>query len=1084
MRDVRDDEGTELFVSGAAAGGGTAPKRQGAFDSVVRDGTVAGVSADAPSDAGRRSRRSGFAPGSQVLVRDEQWLVKKVEPTKYDGWMVEASGISALVRGMDAVFYEKLDHIEPIDPVKTRLVPDSSPNHRKARLYLEAVIRKTALPQTEHGLALVGNFLMDQQTHQLRPAELALSKENPQPRVLIADVVGLGKTLEIGVLLAELIRRGRGERILVVTPAHVLEQFQRELWTRFSIPLVRLDSTGIQRVQQDIPAGRNPFAYFKRAIISVDTLKSDVYAHHLENTDWDAVVIDESHNLVNRGTKNNALARLLARRSDAFVLASATPHNGDAESFAELIGMLDDAAIADPSSYEVKDLRHLYIRRTKTDREVRDSLKGEWADRGPSQPVIAEATAKEEAVLKEFAARWIPSDPADASVCVDSMVAYNLLKAFLSSHRAFQHSVTARAKTLENPLKGRKGQDPARLEASRQVERKAITDLARLANDLGDDDSSKLDALVKALQEIGVGPGSDTRVVVFSERIPTLKWLAGTVPARLGFPRLKQLEQSEKEAKPWKVYDGVVEVMHADASGEEEQQRIVEEFGLATKPVRLLFTGDVASEGVNLHQQCNELIHYDLPWSLIRIEQRNGRIDRYGQKKNPRFRAMVLTSDVEWRTDEATGESLPLDDRLVGAKLLAREEEAHRIEGSAEAVTGIYKAKEEEDRLTRDLIAGRTVEESIKESSSTATGRGKAMLSRAMGNVGAKKPTDDIPRATVPGLFGTVGSATATFDYFAEALRQVCHPVSPDIALKLRKEDNGTLAFQPPPDLLHRLKALPKSYLTEQEILPTANKEGRIRLTFDKGLAGKRLKVAREESDSQWPNVSYVSDVHPVLDWVTDKALAALRHDEAFVLAFDPDRDKAKDIDPELPAALDGPVYLLQGIYSNKAGRPTVVEWMAVTGLPDAPRTYRMDNAFLAACRVGPSMPGRATPVNKDILQHWVPDAVGEARQYLEGREAEYAEQIEAVLAPFEKRVTEWKQAALFTAEARRSQKKQTDVNLKADRRRKLIRSLHTSGAPLLRLLAVLEPLAATPAPPAPGPAATDLPDAGETTAR
>jgi hypothetical protein len=746
--------------------------------------------------------------------------------------------------------------------------------------------------------------------------------------------------------------------------------------------------------------------------------------------------------------------------------------------------MLDEAAIADSSSYDVKDLKHLYIRRTKTDREVRDSLKGEWADRGPSCPVLAKATAKEEAVLEELAARWIPRDPAASSVCVDSMVAYNLLKAFLSSHRAFQVSIAARTKTLEKPLKGRKGQDPAQLEAARQIERKAIVDLARLANDLGDDDSSKLEALVEVLKEIGVKPGSDTRVVVFSERIPTLKWLAETVPQRLGFPRTTKLEQAEEGSKPWKAYGGVVEVMHGEATGDEEQQRIVEEFGLATKPVRLLFTGDVASEGVNLHQQCNELIHYDLPWSLIRIEQRNGRIDRYGQKKNPRFRALVLTSDVEWRTDETTGEPLPLDDRLVGAKLLAREEEAHRIEGTAEAVTGIYKAKEEEDRLTRDLIAGRTVEESIKQSSSTAGGGVKAMLAKAMGNVGAKKPTDDVPRATVPSLFGTVGSTTATSDYFTEALRQVCHPISPDIALKLRREGDGTIAFQPPPDLLHRLKALPKSYLTEQEILPTANREARIRLTFDKRLAAQRLKVAREESDSQWPNVSYVSDVHPVLDWVTDKALAALRHDEAFVLAFDPDLDKAADIDPELPAALDGPVYLLQGIYSNKAGRPTVVEWMAVTGLPDTPRTYRMDNAFLAACRVGPSMPGRATPVNKDALQRWVPAAVGEARRFLAGREAEYTQQIEAVLAPFEKRVTEWKQAALFTAEARRSQKKKNDVNLTADRRRTLIRSLRTSGAPLLRLLAVLEPLDASPLPHTDEPAATDLPDAGETTAR
>ncbi|MEU9126118.1 DEAD/DEAH box helicase [Streptomyces sp. NPDC048506] len=1026
-----------------------------------------GIALDGTGGVAGPVNKITYAPGAQVRVRDEQWLVKKVTNTTHDGWMVEVTGVSSLVRGTDAVFYDKLDHIEVLDPKKTRLVADDSPNHRKARLYLEAVIRKTALPQTERGLALADNFLMDQQTHQLRPAELALSMKNPQPRVLIADVVGLGKTLEIGILLAELIRRGRGERILVVSPAHVLEQFQRELWTRFSIPLVRLDSTGIQRIQQDIPAGRNPFAYFKRAIISVDTLKSDVYAHHLESTDWDAVVIDESHNLVNRGTKNNDLARLLARRTDALVLASATPHNGDAASFAELIRMLDEAAIANPSEYEVHHLDHLYIRRTKTDREVRDSLKGVWKDRGPSQPVPAAAGPKERAVFEELATRWIPRDPSASSVCADPMVAYNLLKAFLSSHRALQDSITARRTTLEKPLKVRPGQDPAVREAARQTERAAIVDLQRLAADIGDDDSAKLDVLVRELEEIGVGPGSETRVVVFSERIATLKWLAGTVPARLGFRPAGRPDPSETGSKPWLAYGGVVQVMHSEATHEDNQKKIIEKFGLRDDPLRILFTGDVASEGVNLHQQCHQLIHYDLPWSLIRIEQRNGRIDRYGQSKEPQFRALVLTSDVEWRTADETGEPLPLDDRLVGAKLLEREEEAHRIEGSAEAVTGLYRAQEEENRLTRDLVAGRTVEQSIKQSS----GGAQAMLGRLMGNVGAKPVKDDVRYATVPSLFG---GASATAAYFDEALRQI-YPTGAGDALTLRQEEVkkhdrvlGTLiAFEPPADLAYRLKALPKSYLVEQGILATSKKEGRLRITFDKPLADDRLAVARETSKSQWPNVSYVSDIHPVLDWVTDKALAALRYDEAFVLAYRSDPEAAKKLDEHLPGALNGPVCLVQGIYSNAVGRPTVVEWMAIVGLPDAPRVFRMDSRFLSACGVSPKMPGRAAPQNLEALQALVPQAIDEATRWITEREGEYAERIDAVLAPYEKRVKQWRQDALFASA--RSRKQEQSVQLTASRRKALVKSLRTSGAPMLRLLAVLEPLSDAPAAPVDG---------------
>lgn len=208
---------------------------------------------------------TSLPPGAQIVVRDEEWLVKNVTRTDHDGDRIEAVGISEFVRDQEAVFFTGLERtrdgapgIELMDPAKTTLISDDSPNFRRSRLFLEAILRKTPLPQSERGLALADSFLLDPLPYQQRPAQLALSGRNLRPRMLIADVVGLGKTLEIGLTLAELIRRGRGERILVVTPQHVLEQFQHELWTRFAIPLIRLDSAGIERIQREIPAAATP----------------------------------------------------------------------------------------------------------------------------------------------------------------------------------------------------------------------------------------------------------------------------------------------------------------------------------------------------------------------------------------------------------------------------------------------------------------------------------------------------------------------------------------------------------------------------------------------------------------------------------------------------------------------------------------------------------------------------------------------------------------------------------------------------------------------------------------------------------
>jgi len=171
----------------------------------------------------------------------------------------------------------------------------------------------------------------------------------------------------------------------VVALKSILSQFQKELWARFTIPLVRLDSVGIQRVQSRIPSNMNPFHYFDRVIISIDTLKRDEkYRRYLEACHWDVVVVDECQHVAVRSkvgglqeSQRARLARLLSRTSDALILTSATPHDGRAESFASLMNLLEPTAVANESDFTSEEVEDLFIRRFKKDiaHEVPDAFR-------------------------------------------------------------------------------------------------------------------------------------------------------------------------------------------------------------------------------------------------------------------------------------------------------------------------------------------------------------------------------------------------------------------------------------------------------------------------------------------------------------------------------------------------------------------------------------------------------------------------------------------------------------------------------------------------------------------------------------
>ena len=927
---------------------------------------------------------SDIAAGERIVVRDEEWLVRAVRNTERDGVRVEVTGVSSLVRDQDAVFFGSLDTIDRLDPKDGTLVADDSAGFRRSRLWLESVRRGSPVPASETRITVGHRGLLDRMDYQLRPAAQAL--QNLRPRILIGDAVGLGKTLEIGILLSELIRRGRGERILVVTPRAVLEQFQRELWTRFAIPLIRLDSSGIQKVRRDLPSSRNPFSYYKRVIVSIDTLKNPArYKHHLKNQKWDAVVIDECHNLINRGTQNNELAKLLAAQTDALILASATPHNGKPESFAELVHLLDPTAIVDRTDYSAKHIAHLYVRRHRNSPDVKLDVAHKWKERHQPSVIEVVPTPAELDVLHELEHTWL--HPKRESVVTGQgrqLFPWTLFKAFLSSPKALRSSIERRLGTIGD----------ATAPESKALRR--LDDLAEKADASG---SSKLDRLVEHLRSIGIAKASETRVVVFSERIDTLLWLQEELPKLLKLPA------------------GAVRTLHATLP-DDKIQEVVEGFGQATSKMRVLLASDMASEGLNLHQECHHLVHYDLPWSFIRIQQRNGRIDRYGQLHSPQITALALAAD-----DDVTS------DLRVVTKLLQKEHEANLALGDAGVLLNLRDAEIEEQAVMKAMREGKDLDDVVPDATPTAINPFEALMA-----VGGQHETDSTPE--------TVKEHSLFEDddnFLIDELADLSAEKGGEKLDVHRDGDKDMIAFNPPPDLITRFRDLPSEYLVEQDV------DKRLRLTGSTTYAGDRLERARAASDTAWPDVHYLAPVHPVLDWAAERAVSRFGRNEI----------------PVLSGKVDSPVYLTQAVWSNELGRPAIAHWGAVHGLPHNPDVGDFDEALdVAGITEGATNPG-LHPEDFADAQHHVAEAVDAATRHLRDKRDDIEADLLERIDQYRESLKTWHQAALsIVADTGRRTGSKLTIEETSDQSMALIDSQAASGDPFVRVVAVIVPKA------------------------
>ena len=859
-------------------------------------------------------------------------------------------GLSELVAETTAAFYSSLDTIEVQDPKEARVIADGSSGYRDSRLWLEALIRKTPVPYGDQNLAVSTHMLADALAYQQAAVTKALDPQHIRPRILIADAVGLGKTLEIGMILSELVRRGRGERILVVTPRHVLEQMQHELWCRFALPFVRLDSTGIQKVRQKLPATRNPFTYFKRAIISIDTLKSPRYKAHLERQQWDAVVIDESHNLTNTGTQNNELARVLAPNTEALILASATPHNGKEESFAELLRLLDPTVVKADGSFTKDDVESLLIRRHRHSPDVAAEVGSDWAERAEPVHLLVKPSPEEDAVAAELSHTWLHPAGGSSPYSGDTkaLFPWTLAKAFLSSPAALAESIKQRRSKLDKD------------DLAQNKELKALQVLDELNAKALAQPAGKFAALTERLKHIGVARGSDTRAVVFAERIATLTWLRDHLPKALGL-------NAENVAM---LHGGLSDI---------EQQEIVDSFKLETSPIRVLVTGDVASEGVNLHSQCHHLIHYDIPWSLIRIEQRNGRIDRYGQKHPPVISSLILEpSDPDFSGD-----------LRVLSRLLERENQAHKTLGDVASLMGKHSVTEEENVIRDVLAKGAKLDEAVRTTEQVADGSDLDAFFAQFDAVDDTPPL--LPAAPRQSLYPD------DLTFLDEALHAAFHDVphaAPDhggVSWTV-SAPHGVAELTPPRDLRQRMAQLPQNYLQHGRVLE------RLKLATSTQVGNAQLRLAREGkgvNNTTWPEAHFLGPLHPVLDWASDRALTALGRNQVFVIRGD----------------VDAPTVLLMGTLTNKRGQLiSRVFSTAVFPNPSNPAFCVVepleDLGFLTtttALKPGSSNPGPVADVER--YQALIPVAVEHAR-----REMRWV--LDAQETATTERLTQWRERA------------------------------------------------------------------------
>ena len=796
--------------------------------------------------------------GQRISTRGEDFLITNIITNSDGTHVLQTEGISELVKGKRFTFDTKIDYdITPVNPVNTIFIADQDNGYRKTKLYIETHIRNSTIFSDKITVADKAAFNLSD--FQLTPALKAL--QLPKQRLLIADGVGLGKTIEVGIFLAEMLKRGKGKRIMVLALKSILGQFQQELWNRFAIPLVRLDSEGIARIKTQLPANKNPFDYYDKTIVSIDTLKNNAkFRHYIEKSHWDVIVIDECHTVANNSSQRGDLAQFLAGRCDSLILTSATPHNGKKESFANIINMIEPTAIPKNGNYAKADVEPYYVRRFKNDIDdatVRKNFQERKIVRLKTDLSSEELTFL--SYQQGLKMKALSSLKEDGKAKDDFLFSVMIFKAFMSSPAAALQSIENRlAKVKELATSSDRYEDSIDILEEHQDLLKAI---------LASNKDSKYAKLKATLEEMKwAGKKSHDRFVIFAERIATLKYL------------------EENLKRDFDLADEVVQSFSGSDS-DIEQQAIIEDFGKEDSKVRILLCSDAGSQGVNLHYYCHQMVNYDIPWSLITLEQRNGRIDRYGQKETPNIYYLVAHSEDE---------NIKTDLHIIN-KLTEKEEEVYKTLGDAGSVMKLHDSHKEEEVVI------------------------SAIENKDENFIG------DISKMDFSSLFTESENTDATiteqpmeevttvyrndFIYYSELFKHL------DSASLISSRDYSIDNEDEYLELLNTKELDAILYDLPPESKPKVSEA--FRLTLNKDKVQKAIDEARKKK-GDWAAFQILYDLHPTIKYYMTKLEASVPKDQALAAKLSGKFEKGTAW------------YILHGQVSNNLGQPVISDFFAV----------------------------------------------------------------------------------------------------------------------------------------------------------